>query len=80
MRIMLFAFAKMQYPQVAGSSAHVELVTLEDIPIIYQHYSDFSAEKKTSEDHSEQMSGLINFMSLKTSCTQHNVAVVSDPL
>lgn len=44
---------KMQYPRVAGSSAHVELVILEDIPIIYQHYSDFSTEKKTSEDRSE---------------------------
>lgn len=81
-RIMMFALAKMQYPRDAGSSARVMLVILEDIPIIYQHHSDFETEKekKNNTTFKEQTSSLINIMSLKTLCTQHNVAVVSDPL
>lgn len=80
----MFALAKREYPWDAGSAACVELVTQQDIPIIYEHYLDFNTrereKKKTSKDRSEPTSSLIDFMSLKTLCSQRSAAVVSDPV
>lgn len=81
----MFALAKREYPWDAGIAACVELVTQQDIPIIYQHYLDFNTgerekKKKTSEDRSEPTSSMIDFMSLKTLCSQRSAAVVSDPV